>query len=75
LPLRLDWSDRAEFHLDDSAERNVMYERVIREATRVDDLRSYLDEGVLYLVWRHLFLPARVRQSWEERFPDLRLAA
>jgi hypothetical protein len=75
LPLRLDWSERAEFHLDDPAERNVMFERVIREATRVDDLRSYLNEEVLRLVWRHLFLPARARRSWEERFPDLRLAA
>ena len=42
LPLRLDWSERTEFHLDDLAERNVMYERVIREATRPEDLRSYL---------------------------------
>lgn len=75
LPLRLDWSERAEFHLDDGAERNVMYERVIREAMQVDDLRSYLNEKVLHQVWRDLFLPARVRQSWEERFPDLRLAA
>jgi hypothetical protein len=75
LPLRLDWSERAEFHLDDPAERNVMYERVIREATRADDLRSYLNEAVLRQVWRHLFLPVRVRRSWEERFPDLSLAA
>jgi hypothetical protein len=75
LPLRLDWSERAEFHLDDSAERNVMYERVIREATHVEDLRSFLNEAVLHQVWRRLFLPARVRQSWEQRFPDLRLAA
>ena len=52
-----------------------MYERVIREATQVDDLRSYLNEAVLHQVWRHLFLSARVRQSWEERFPDLGLAA
>jgi len=52
-----------------------MFERVVREATQIDDWRSYLNEGVLYLVWRHLFLPVRVRQSWEERFPDLRLAA
>jgi len=44
LPLRLDWSARTEFHLNDPAERNVMYERVIREATRIDDLRSYLNE-------------------------------
>ena len=63
LPLRLDWSERAEFHLDDPAERNVMYERVIREATRADDLRSYLNGEVLRQVWGRLFLPARVRRS------------
>ena len=75
LPLRLDWSERAEFHLDDPAERNVLYERVIREATRIDDLRTYLNGAVLREVWRSLFLPVRVRRIWEERFPDLRLAA
>jgi hypothetical protein len=75
LPLRLDWSERAEFHLDDPAERNVMYERVIREATRIDDLRAYLNGVLLGEVWQSLFLPLRVRRSWEERFPDLRLAA
>jgi hypothetical protein len=75
LPLRLDWSERTEFHLDDPAERNVMYERVIREAMRVEDLRSYLNAGVLRHVWGRLFLPARVRRSWEDRFPDLRLVA
>ena len=75
LPWRLDWSERTEFHLDDPGERNVMYERVIREATRAEDLRSYLNEGVLRQVWGRLFLPARVRRSWEDRFPDLRLAA
>jgi hypothetical protein len=75
LPVRLDWSERAEFHLDVPAERNVMYERVIREATRVEDLREYLNGAVLPEVWRSLFLPARVRRIWEDRFPSLRLAA
>lgn len=75
LPLRLDWSERTEFHLDKPAERNVMYERVIREATQVDDLRSYINQEVLRQVWGRLFLPARVRRSWEDRFPELRLAA
>jgi hypothetical protein len=75
LPLRLDWSERAEFHLNDPAERNVMYERVIREATRIGDLRTYVNGMVLREVWRSLFLPARVRRIWEERFPDLVLAA
>jgi hypothetical protein len=30
---------------------------------------------VLRQVWTLLFLPRGVRQSWEQRFPDLRLAA
>jgi hypothetical protein len=75
LPLRLDWTERAAFHVDDPAERNVMYERVIREATRVDDLRSYLNGTVLREAWRQLFLPERVRRIWEERFPVLRPVA
>lgn len=75
LPLRLDWSDRMVFHLEEPAERNLMYERVIREAMRADDLRMYLNESVLRQVWTLLFLPRGVRQSWEQRFPDLRLAA
>jgi hypothetical protein len=75
LPERLDWSERAEFRLDDPAERNLMYERVIREATRPDDLRAYLNGEVLRDVWRSLYLPVRVRRLWEVRFPDLGLAA
>ena len=75
LPLRLDWSDHMVFHLEEPAERNLMYERVIREATRAEDLRSYLNESVLRQEWSLLFLPRSVRQNWEQRFPDLRLAA
>ena len=45
-----------------------MYERVIREATRAEDLRSYLNEQVLRQVWNHLFLPARARRTWEAGF-------
>ncbi len=74
LPLRLDWSERTEFHLGDPAERNVMYERVIREATRVDDLRSYLNAAVLRQVWRQLFLPARVRPKAAQPFTPVRAA-
>jgi hypothetical protein len=75
LPGRLDWSERAAFHLDVPAERNLMYERVIREATRPGDLRECLNGVVLREVWQSLFLPSRVRRMWEERFPDLGLAA
>jgi len=75
LPERLDWSERAGFRLDDPAERNLMYERVIREAARPDDLRAYLNGEVLQDVWRSLYLPFQVRRLWEARFPALALAA
>jgi len=75
LPSRLDWSERSIFHLDEPGERNVMYERVIREASRIEDLRGYVNGAILRRVWRDLFLPPRVRRSWEDRFAELRLAS
>jgi hypothetical protein len=69
LPERLDWTERAAFHLDVPAERNLMYERVIREATRPGDLQEYLNGTVLREVWQGLFLPVRVRRMWEARSP------
>jgi hypothetical protein len=69
LPLRLDWSDRAEFHLDDPAERNVMYERVIREAIRIDDLCAYLNGALLREAWQHIFLPQCIRQTLGRALP------
>ena len=66
---------RTEFRLDDPAERNVMFERVIREATRPKGLRSCLNEQVLREVWSQPFLSARARRNWEDWFPDLRRSA
>jgi len=43
----------------------VLYERVIREATRVDDLRPYLNGLVLLEVWRRLFLV-----HWDQARPQ-----
>lgn len=48
---------------------------VIREATRTEDLRAYLNDGVFRRVWSKLFLPAQVRVRWEPRFPELIRAA
>jgi len=72
LPVHLDWSGgRRTYDLEDSAELCVLYERVIREALTVEDLGRYLDAKTLSRVWQHLYLPARVRQEWERRFPPL----
>jgi hypothetical protein len=72
LPADLDWSGaRRVYDLGNPAERNILYERVIREAMTVEDLGRYLNAGVLARIWRHLYLPPRLRREWERRFPQL----
>jgi len=75
LPLRLFWSapDRT-FDLDQPSMLQAMYEAVLREASRPDDLASYLNGEVLAAVWPELFLPKGLRRAWEDRHPALRAA-
>ncbi|MBO0776676.1 MAG: hypothetical protein J2P34_10195 [Actinobacteria bacterium] len=76
LPLRLFWSapDRR-FDLDDPDERKLLYQTVLREASRPEDLTAFLNGATLAGLWPELFLPKGVRQAWEERHPGLRKAA
>jgi hypothetical protein len=71
LPISLDWSEQGQYNLDDDADRRLMYERVIREAMEVNALREFLNRAVLVLIWRQLYLPARIKNAWESRFPVL----
>ena len=75
LPLWLFWSPDRTFDLDDPATLRWMYQTVLREAARPEDLADYLDGDTLAAVWPDLFLPRGVRQAWEDRFPVLRAAA
>jgi hypothetical protein len=75
LPKHLDWSEMGRYNLDDPAELGLMYEIVIRESMRVDDLRRFLNAATLRRVWDRIFLPRTVRRLWETRFPDLHPAA
>lgn len=75
LPLRLDWSEQGRYDLSDERQRNLMYERVIRESMRVEDLRAFVHGPTLANVWRQLWLPRKVRTLWESRFPSLPRAA
>jgi hypothetical protein len=76
LPVHLDWSGgRRAYDLGRDRERNVLYERVLREALTVDDLARYVNDEMLRQAWPELFLPARVREAWERRFPQLAKAA
>ena len=47
LPLRLDWSEQGRYDLSDPRQLCLMYERVIRESMRVEDLRAFLDGPTL----------------------------
>lgn len=73
LPLRLFWSatDRT-FDLSDPRILRSMYQKVLREAIRADELTAYLNGGRLIAVWPDLFLPENVRQAWEAQHPALR---
>lgn len=75
LPPELGWTGRTDYDLDNPTDAAVLYERVLVDAVRTQDLSRLLNGDRLRLLWSRLFLPARVRQLWETRFSDLRTAA
>jgi hypothetical protein len=76
LPLRLFWSPPGRvFDLDDPFMLRSMYQVVLGEAIRAEELTSYLNCDRLVAVWRDLYLPKGVRRAWEELHPALRSAA
>ncbi len=76
LPLRLFWSPPGRtFDLGKPFMLQSMYQTVLGEAARPEDLTSYLDRDTLIAIWPDLFLPKGVRRAWEEHHPVLRAAA
>lgn len=73
LPIRLFWSapDRT-FDLDEPFMLRSMYETVLGQASRPEDLTGYLNGELLLSVWPQLYLPKGVRRAWEERHQVLR---
>lgn len=73
LPIWLYWSSRDHtFDLADREMRRWLYQIVLREASSLEDLVTYVDGDTLIAIWPELFLPKGVRQAWEERHPALR---
>jgi hypothetical protein len=73
LPLWLFWSCPGHtFDLGDPDMRMWMYQTVLREAGRLEDVTGYLDGDTLTALWPDLFLPKGVRQAWEDKHPVLR---
>jgi transcriptional regulator with XRE-family HTH domain len=68
---RLDWSGRADYDLGSRRQLASVYETVLREASRPDELANVLDGPTLVSLWPDLVLPARLRRLWEARFPEL----
>jgi hypothetical protein len=75
LPLRLFWCPDRTFDLGEPGMLRWMYQTVLREASRPEDLTAYLHGPTLLAAWPYLFLPRGVRQAWENRHPALRAAA
>jgi hypothetical protein len=76
LPIWLFWSAPGHtFDLGDRDMRRWLYQTVLREASRREDLTTYLDGDTLIALWPELYLPKGVRQAWEEQHPALRAAA
>jgi len=74
LPLRLFWSPPGRvFDLDRPFMLQSMYQVVLGEAIRAEELTTYLNRDVLLAVWRDLYLPKGVRRGWEEMHPVLRV--
>ncbi len=74
LPNRLFWQPDHPFDLDDDDSLAWMYENVLREAARLDELRTWLDGPTLVRLWPAMFVPRGVRSAWESRHPGLRTA-
>ncbi|MQY14293.1 hypothetical protein SRB5_44570 [Streptomyces sp. RB5] len=71
LPTALDWGPKRAYRLDSDSDRRVLYETVIREAARAEQLAEYLNAGLLVRLWPRLWLPPQVKRLWLARFPEL----
>jgi hypothetical protein len=72
LPHRLLWRPDRSVDLGQLWQVRLMYEAVLTEAVRVDELCEWLDTATLMRVWGELYLRRGVRRAWEERHPVLR---
>jgi DNA invertase Pin-like site-specific DNA recombinase len=72
LPVQLFWYPNRTFNLDEPGIMRWVYQVVLREASRPDDLAGYLNGDALVSLWPDLRLPHGIRRAWEEDHPSLR---
>ena len=73
LPLRLFWYPDRTFNLEEPGIMRWVYQMVLREASRPEDLAGYLNGDTLIALWPDLRLPKGIRRAWEEHHPSLRV--
>ena len=70
LPHHVYWGPEADCDLGQLEGVYKAYQAILREGTRVDH-EQLLNAGLLVKVWSGLMLPVRVRDLWENKFPQL----
>jgi hypothetical protein len=71
LPITLNWTPRTRYDLASETAQRSLYQVVIREAHREDEIETYLNAGLLVRLWPSLTLPRAVRDFWEAQHPVL----
>ena len=75
LPVTIDWGPKRSYDMAVDADRRVVYELVLQEAASTEQISQYVNGEALAEVWQQLWLPGRIRSTWEERLPELGHAA
>lgn len=73
LPLNVYWGPAYSFDLANGSDVVEAYQATLREG-RVIDQVQLLNKDLLIEIWPELILPVRVRDLWEQRFPEVAAA-
>ncbi|WP_231443619.1 transcriptional regulator [Brevibacterium zhoupengii] len=72
LPIWVRWLDDGDIDLTDLGGARLAYQALLAEGT--DAIQAQLmNKEILLRLWPQLSLDSRVRNLWEERFPELRV--
>ena len=73
-PINVYWGPNREVDLDSESDVIKAYQANLREGCVVDQV-EILNRDLLVQIWPELILPVRVRELWENRFPELAASA
>jgi hypothetical protein len=71
LPFDLAWSGDRNFDLAKPDDRYLYYMTVLTAAITPEHFTQWLNADLLRSEWGRLVLPPRLRDIWQQRFPEL----